>query len=81
LKEYSADIADKQADLEAKRAAFNNMFNSIMQKNNGIISSMYQSSLDMTEKSIEELEREIETLKQKDILNPSKKIKANGGAL
>lgn len=81
LKEYSADIADKQADLEAKRAAFNNMFNSIMQKNNGIISSMYQSSLDMTEKSIEELEEEIETLKQKDILNPSKKIKANGGAL
>lgn len=81
LKEYSADIADKQADLEAKRAAFNNMFNSIMQKNNGIISSMYQSSLDMTEKSIEELEREIETLKQKEILNPSKKIKANGGAL
>jgi DNA invertase Pin-like site-specific DNA recombinase len=81
LKEYSVDLAEKQAELEAKRAAFSNMFNSIMQKNNGIISSMYQTSLDMTEKNIDELEKEIETLKQKDILNPIKRIKANGGAL
>ena len=35
----------------------------------------------MTERSIDELEKEIEALKQKDILNPSKRIKANGGAL
>lgn len=81
LKEFSVDIAEKQAELNAKRAAFSNMFNSIMLKNNGVISSMYQSSLDMTEKSIGELEKEIEALKQQDILSPRKRIKAGGGAL
>lgn len=70
--EYSGQIQSKKEELKLKREAFTNMFNSIMQKNNGVISSIYQSSLDMTEKDISVLEREIEALEQKLILNPAR---------
>lgn len=68
--EYAKIIEEKQAELVAKRESFANMFNSIMEKNNGVISPLFQSSLDMTEKGIINLEKEIEELKQKEILSP-----------